>query len=147
MTFGPPPSTIKRGRMSPEEKKELERVICSMKKPTPGKVAVKVNRHPATVNWYMLTHGHITRKPGRAPGPYQRYGKTVYPWSEEHDEFILDLRTQGVNKQEIGRRVTAKFGIERNHHQVDVRLRLLAAAPDEIGPATKPGASSDFPSL
>lgn len=130
MVFGPPPTTIKRGRMSPAEKAEIERVIGRMKNPTPGRVAFAVNRHPATVNWFMLTKGYLVRKPGRAPAPYVRGGKTIYPYSEEHDAFILELRLQGVKKPEIARQLTEKFGIDRSQHSVDVRLVQLAAAPE-----------------
>lgn len=130
MVFGPPPP-VKRGRISPEEKIEIERVIGSMKKPTAGKVARRVNRHPATINWYMLTKGHIEREPGRAPGPYVRAGKIIYPYAPEHDAFIQELRRAGLSKKIIAARLTAEFGIARSHHSVDVRLVQLAAAPQD----------------
>jgi hypothetical protein len=122
---------VLRGRMSAEEKVELERVIGSMKKPTPGKVARAMNRHPATVAWFMLTRGYIERKPGYALKPYMRNGKTVHPYSPEHDDFILELRNRGISKRTIGEQLTEKFGIYRSQHSVDVRLVQLAAAPDE----------------
>lgn len=133
MVFGPPPSTIKRGRMTPAEKVELERVIGRMKKPTPGRVAAVVNRHPATINWFMLKRGYISRQPGYAPAPYVRNGKTVHPYTPEHDAFILGLRERGATKKDIAKQLTEKFGVERSHHSVDVRLVQLAAAPDEEG--------------
>lgn len=127
MVFGPMPN-VKRGRMSAEEIKEVERVICSMKKPTAGKVACKVNRHPATINWYMLRHGYIERKPGRASRPYMRNGKVVNPYTEEHDVRLEALRAEGKVFREIGEILTAEFGIKRSGHSVQVRLVQLTAS-------------------
>lgn len=122
---------IIRGRMTPADKVEIERLATTMAKPTAGKIARKINRHPATVNWFMLTHGLVERKPGRAAHSYTRNGRTVHPYTEEHDRFIEALRAQGLVYREIAQRVTAEFGIERNPHSVQVRLVQLAAAPDE----------------
>lgn len=119
----------KRGKMTSEDKAEIERLATSMKAPTPGKIAAMVNRHPATVNWYMLTRGLITRKPHRAPRAYMRNGKTIYPYTEEHDARIEALRVEGKVYREIGEIVTREFGIERNAHSVQVRIIQLSAAP------------------
>lgn len=120
---------IRRGRMTAEDKAAIERMAVEMDKPTPGKIAAKINRHPATVNWYMLTRGLIERVPGRAHAPYTRNGKTIHPYAPEHDEFIEDLRAQGKVFREIGELVTVKFGIKRDAHSVQVRIIQLAAAP------------------
>lgn len=130
MVFGPPPTGIKRGRMSIEEKKNVETVINSMRQPTPGKVARRVNRHPATINWYMLTHGHIERKCGHAPRPYCRNGKMIYPYTAEQDARIEQLRTEGKSFREIAETLTIEFGIERSAHSIQVRLVQLTVAPD-----------------
>lgn len=121
---------IKRGRMTLEDKATIERLVDEMKSPTPGKIAAKLNRHPSTVNWYMLTRGLIERTPGRAARSYTRNGITVHPYLEEHDEFISARRAEGKKYREIAELVTAKFGIARNQHSVQVRLVQLAAAPD-----------------
>ncbi|WP_375782857.1 hypothetical protein ACE10Z_23370 [Bradyrhizobium sp. Pha-3] len=115
--------------MTAEEKLEIERLAQTMAKPTPGKIAAKLNRHPATVNWYMLRHGLVTRKPRRAPRPYVRDGKTVHPYSPEHDARIEALRAEGLVFREIGEIVTREFGIERDAHSVQVRITQLSAAP------------------
>lgn len=123
--------SIIRGRMSESDKAEIERLATTMKKPTPGKIARSINRHPATVNWYMLTRGLIERVPGRAARPYQRNGVTVHPYSTAHDAFIEGRRSEGKSFREIAALVTAEFGISRNLHSVQVRLVQLAAAPDD----------------
>jgi hypothetical protein len=122
---------IIRGKMPPEVHAEIERLATTMAKPTPGKIARAINRHPATVKWYMLTHGLIDHAPGRLAQAYNRNGRTVYPYTEEHDRRLLELRTAGKVFREIGETLTAEFGIERDAHSVQVRNVLLSAAPDE----------------
>lgn len=121
---------VRRGRMTDQDKLDIERLAGSMQKPTPGKIARSINRHPATVNWFMLTRGLIERVPRRAPGQYQRGGKTIYPYTEEHDARIEELRTAGKVFREIGEIITGEFGIVRSAHSVQVRLVQLTAAPD-----------------
>jgi hypothetical protein len=123
---------ISRGRMTSADKAEIERLATTMSKPTPGKIAAKINRHPSTVNWFMLTRGLIERKPGRAPRVYTRNGVTVHPYTEEHDAFLEQLRSEGLKFRAIAERVTEMFGICRNQHSVQVRLVQLAAAPEEV---------------
>jgi hypothetical protein len=117
--------------MTDDDRQRIEQLAATLAKPTPGKIARKIQRHPATVNWYMLTHGLIERKPGRAAGPYQRNGKTIYPYTEAHDARLTELRIAGKVWREIGEILTREFGIERDAHSVQVRNAQLAAAPDE----------------
>jgi hypothetical protein len=126
-----------RGKMSVAECAEIERLASVMRKPTPGKIARAINRHPATVKWYMLTHGLIEQKPARCPRIYFRGGRAIHPYSEEHDRRLLELRSTHPDAplRVIGELITAEFGIERNSHSVAVRLTLLAAAPDPFGVA------------
>ncbi len=119
----------KRGKMTAEEKAEIERLAVTMARPTPCRIAAKLNRHPATVNWYMLRHGLITRVPGRASRPYMRNGRTIHPYAPEHDARIEALRAEGKVFREIGEIITAEFGIERDAHSVQVRITQLSAAP------------------
>lgn len=130
MTSQPLPNII-RGRMTPADKAEIERLAATMTKPTAGKIARKINRHVATVNSYMFYHGLIERKVGRATRAYQRNGITVHPYAEEHDAFIEHLSSRGLRYREIAELVTAEFGISRNIHSVRIRLIQLAAAPDD----------------
>lgn len=120
-----------RGKMTDAERAEIERLCATMTKPTSGKIARKMNRHVSTVNWYRLRNGLIERKPQRAPRIYVRNGREVHPYSEDHDSRLLELRTAGKVFREIGEILTAEFGIERDAHSVQVRMTLLAAAPDE----------------
>lgn len=124
-------ANVIRGKMTDAERAEIERLAATMVKPTPGKIAAKINRHVATVNSYMFSRGLIERKVGRATCAYQRNGKTVHPYTEEHDAFIEDLSSQGMKYRPMAELVTAEFGIERNQYSVRIRLIQLAAAPDE----------------
>lgn len=117
--------------MTDDEKKRIDEIAARMKNPQPSPIALKINRHPATVTWYMLTKGLLVREAGYARAPYMRNGKMIYPYSREQDELIVDMRTRGFSKKEIATKLTKKFGIERNHHSVDVRLVQLAAAPGD----------------
>lgn len=118
-----------RGRMTDADKAEIECLAAKMKKPTAGKIAAAINRHPATVRWYMLTRGLITRKPAHASRPYVRNGKTIHPYSPEQDARIETLRAEGKVFREIGEIITSEFGIERDAHSVQVRIVQLSAAP------------------
>ena len=129
MSFKPPHGII-RGRMTDEEKNKIDKLASKMKKPHPNPIAIKINRHPSTVTWYMLTKGLLVRKPGYARAPYKRNGVMIYPYSPQQDHVIVELRARGKSKQEIADVITEMFGIERDYHSVDVRLVQLAAAPD-----------------
>ncbi|WP_420133980.1 hypothetical protein [Rhodopseudomonas sp.] len=122
---------IKRGRMTTADKAEIERLAAKMAKPTPGKIAAKINRHPATVNWFMLTPGLIEQKVGRAPRVYERNGKKIYPYAPEHDALLERLRCEGKSHREIAEVVTAKFGIHRTGHSVQVRIIQLSASLED----------------
>lgn len=126
---------IKRGRMSPEEKALIARLVEEMKEPTPGKIASRLNRHIATVTWHLLSHNLIERPVGYLPHAYSRNGKIIHPYTKEHDQLIEELRVQGKNCREIGDLVTARYGIARTGTSIRVRLVQLAAAPDETLPA------------
>lgn len=129
--------TIIRGKMPPEAHAEIERLATTMAKPTPGKIARAINRHPATVKWYMLTHGLINERPGRLAQAYSRNGQTIYPYTEAQDIRLLEITAGNpqASRRVIAEMMTAEFGIPRNSHSVSVRLVLLAAAPDdEIAP-------------
>jgi hypothetical protein len=131
-------ANVVRGKMTDADRAEIERLAATMSKPTSGKIARRINRHVATVNSYMFSHGLIERKVGRAPRIYERNGKIVHPYTEAHDAFIEGLRSLGKNFREIAEFVTAEFGIERNQFSVRIRLIQLAAAPDDqITPPTR----------
>jgi IS30 family transposase len=124
-------SCIIRGKMTDGDRAEIERLAATMARPTAGKIAREINRHPSTVGWYMLTHGLIDREPRRAPRIYYRNGRAVHPYSEEHDARVLELRSAGRIFREIAEILTAEFGIARSAHSIQVRIALLSAAPDD----------------
>lgn len=120
---------MKTGRLSDAEKKRIDELAATMKKPTPGKIARAIGRKPATVNWYMLNAGLIERKIGRAAKPYYRKGKWVFPYAAEHDRFLIANRPN-LSLPQLAAAITERFGIARNHHSVHVRLVQLACDPD-----------------
>ena len=120
---------IKRGRLSPEERAEIERLASTLKNPTPSVIARRLNRHPATVQWHMIRHGLIERtvsyrerKPGRLPN-----GSRTNPYTPEQDARLVELRLQGKVYREIAAVLTAEFGVPRNLHSVQVRHIMLSA--------------------
>lgn len=125
--------TIKRGRMSPEEKAEIERLCETLKNPTPSTIARRLNRHPATVKWHMLTHGLWDVPPQRAPRPYTtKNGQTRNPWMPEHDRRLLALELAGEGSantiwRDIAETLTREFGVPRNQHSARIRAIMLAA--------------------
>lgn len=138
-------ANVIRGKMTDADRAEIERLAATMAKPTPGKIAAKINRHVATVNSYMFSRGLIERKVGRASRAYTRNGVTVHPYAEAHDAFIERLSSQGMNYREIAELVTAEFGIERNQYSVRIRLIQLAAAPDDQIAAPRPAKQLEGP--
>lgn len=122
--------------MSKDEHELIEKLVVQMKNPTAGKIARRLQRHPATVNWYMLRNGLIERKPGHALAPYMRNGAMVYPYTTEQDKRLIELRTDKPGEKrktyrEIGEILTREFGVERDAHSVQVRMTQLACAPEE----------------
>jgi hypothetical protein len=120
---------IKRGRLSAEEKAEIERLAGTLKKPTPGPIAQRLNRHPATVAWFMIRHGLIERtvKYGNRPVGTRANGTKINPYTPEQDRRLLELRRQRLVFREIAAILTTEFGVPRNMHSVQVRCIMLAA--------------------
>ena len=120
---------IKRGRMSPEECRLIEDWCTKLSKPTPSGIARRMNRHPATVAWYMIRHGLIERSISYRDPIRARDGKPRQrvPYGLREDRRLLDLRRSGLGYKEIAEKLTAEFGIPRNRHSVQVRAVMLAA--------------------
>lgn len=126
------PSTVKRGRLTDSERAEIERLASEMKKPTPGKIALRLNRHVATVNWYMLIRGLIERPVTYVTTqPYVRDGRTIFPFDRAEDVRVVALRREGKSPREIADIVNAEFARDRTAHGIGVRLVRLAATPAE----------------
>lgn len=124
-------ASVKRGRITVAERAEIERLATTLRNPTPGRIAYRLNRHVSTVTWYMLTHGLLERKPRHAAHEYVRNGKVVHPYTKAQDDRLLALRIVGNSYRAIAEILTVEFGIERNCHSVQVRAVQLAAAPDD----------------
>lgn len=122
---------IKRGRMTAEECAEIERLAVTLANPKPGPIALRLNRHPATVKWYMLRHGLSNEPPRTISRPYcTANGVMRYPWSPEQDARLTELLVAGNNYRQAGEVLTAEFGVPRNTHNCQVRAVMLAAATE-----------------
>jgi hypothetical protein len=119
--------------MSAAEIDELERLMTTLKKPSPSAITRRLNRHISTVTWHMLTRGLLERAPGPgATEPYERgAGVWVYPWTVSEDERLLELRIVGASLSAIAKTLSAEFGTNRDYHKVRTRSIILAARPDE----------------
>jgi hypothetical protein len=121
-------STTQQRGLSDADRREIERLCATMKKPTPGKISRKIGRDVGTVAWFMIRTGLIERKISYdGPVSYVQGGKTVFRYTEAHDLRIVELRRAGMPPREIARIITEQFGIARTGHSVDVRLTMLAA--------------------
>ena len=121
-----------RGRMSAAEKAEIERLATTLRKPTPGAIAFRLNRHPATVAWYMISRGLIDRRISydRRQAMLRR-GRPVNLYSRQQDRRLEQLRAEGLKFRQIAERLTEEFGIPRNQHSVRIRAIMLASYDDE----------------
>lgn len=120
------PVDIKRGRMEPGE---LEQIAALAERGLgAGQIAIRLNRHPGTVNYAMHRLGY--RKLVRRATAYLRKGVLVKPFSEAEDRLITDLREQGASVCKIADVVTDRFGHRRSPHTVNVRLVMLASASE-----------------
>jgi len=130
-------SSIIRGRLSPDERAEIERLALRMRKPMPGPIALKLNRHVATVTWFMIRNGLIERPLhyGHQKPHVRKNGVAVRPYSAREDRRIIALRVEGKNPREIAETITAEIGVQRTGHSVSVRLTMLASytgSPDDL---------------
>ena len=100
-----------------------------------GPIARRLEKHPATVRWFMYRNGLVQplrrhAMPVDRPNASGRKGYTA-----EEDAFLLELREADVDLRVIAQRMTERFGHPRSRHGVEVRLTMLAAREDEIGEA------------
>ncbi len=101
-----------------------------------GPIARRLEKHPATVRWFMYRNGLVqpSTRPGAMPTDRPNSaGRKGYTPAE--DAFITGLRVEGVELGEIARRATDQFGHPRSRHGVEVRLTMLAARDDDASEA------------
>jgi IS30 family transposase len=122
---------IRRGKLTDDERAEIERLAESMKRLSANAIARRLNRHPATVTWYLLRKGYLERKiQYRVDRVYYRGGTRVVRYSREEESVLVDMRSQGETYQRIAEALTTQFGERRTAHSVQVRDVFLSAAAD-----------------
>jgi hypothetical protein len=117
-----------RGRMTPQEKAQIDQLAGSLRRPTPSAIARRLKRHPSTVNWYMITRGLVDRSVtyGRQRASVRR-GRALNPYTPQHDRRLVELRRSGVRFRAIAETLTREFGVPRKPHSVRIRAIMLAA--------------------
>jgi hypothetical protein len=118
------PDDIKRGRLSRAEEAAI--VDLAARNFSPGRIAQKLNRHPATINYAM--HRLHLRAVARRDFAYFRGGVPVKSFSPTEDAYLTALRVQGLSHTQIAILLTHRFGHPRSSHTIGVRLALLANA-------------------
>ena len=115
--------TPRRGRLTAEE---CARIAALADKPlTCGQIALRLNRHPATVYQNMVSHG--LRAPNLRSFDYIRNGRRVRSFSRDEDAFIEALRCQNYKCREIADLCGKRFGHPRSTATIAIRLRMLAS--------------------
>jgi hypothetical protein len=129
---------IARGRMSDAVKAEIERLCEEHPNWTANRVAghLKPARHPATVAWFMITRGLISRKVRYYTGTErQRVAGTQHYFTEAQDRRLLELRRKHTDRgafNTIAAIMTKEFGIKRTQHVVRIRTIMLSAYEHEL---------------
>jgi hypothetical protein len=121
---------VKRGRLTDDEKARIDQIALSMKVPSPGLVASRLNRNRSTIAWYMLVNG-LWKPPlysSRSRPVRDRRGVLRVPYTKPEDTMMTALRRKRLGYSEIASRLNAEFGTTRNAHSIHVRLTILAAA-------------------
>lgn len=112
-----------RGRLSPDER---ERVVeLAERGLNATQIAMRMRRHPGTINFAMHALGVTTLTP-RPKRAYMRGGVEVRSFSAEEDAWITALRIQGYSTPEIARIGARRFGHPRSAATIGMRLKMLA---------------------
>lgn len=113
---------ITRGRLSPEEKRQIE--TLAERGLAPGQIAFRMNRHPGTINFAMTCMG--LRSPVERSFRFRRNGSEVVSFSKEEDAFIVALRVQRYTTAKIAELVEKRYGHKRSPATIGIRLKMLA---------------------
>ncbi len=119
-----PPWVTKWGRLTPDERTEIER-LAERHWPT-TRIAERLGRHPSTVGFYRATHG-LGPAAGARKGNCRRGGLEVRGFTAEEDAFIQALRCHGYSTGKIAAFDAERFGYARSASTISVRLRMLAS--------------------
>ena len=119
-----PPWVTKWGRLTPDERTEIER-LAERGFPT-TRIAERLGRLPGTIGFYRATHG-IAPAAGAWKGNYRRGGVEVRGFTAEEDAFIQALRCPGYSTGKIATFDAERFGYARFASTISVRLRMLAS--------------------
>ncbi|TCN30303.1 hypothetical protein [Sinorhizobium americanum] len=117
-----PVQNIQRGRLSADELSAIEGL--AERGLNAGQIAMRLNRHRATVHFAMTTLGLTT--PTERAFRYTRNGSEVVSFSKEEDAFISVLRVQGFTSTKIADLVGKRYGHRRSAATIRIRLMMLA---------------------
>ena len=97
---------------------------------TVGRIAMKLNRHKATINWAMYRLGLKAPKPMQFE--YVRNGRLVRSFSTDEDARIEELRMQGLSWRKIADDLAGMTGHQRTPASIGTRLKMLACLDDAV---------------
>lgn len=118
------PDTIKRGRLSADEEGEI--IELAERKLGAGQIALRLNRHPATVNFAMHRLGLRVIDASQAGREYVRGGVVVRRFTAEDDAFITALRIQRFTTPQIAALLAKRTGHPRTAATISMRLTMLS---------------------
>jgi hypothetical protein len=107
---------LKTGRLSADEKAELERLTLEGLSPT--RIAARMRRNVKSLYYHFHCMGLIETRPRR--------GNRSDMYTPEQDAFIVGLRVEGVKISDIARRASEKFGRRMPPNSVAYRLLVNA---------------------
>ena len=119
---------MKRGRLSDEERTEIERLAELGWKAKA--IARTLDRLPQTVSNRMTTAG--LRCPVDRSFSYLRNGKPVRSFSREEDAEIERLSVQRLSASRIATACEQKFGYRRMPATINTRLRMIATREEGV---------------
>jgi len=102
---------------------------------TCGPIAQRIEKHPATVRWFMYRNGLAQPGQRHAKPADKADARGRKGYSAEEDAHLLALRAAGTDLRVIAENMTERFGHPRSRHGVEVRLTMLAARDDDAGEA------------
>lgn len=119
-----PGHDIKRGRLSDDENAAIEALAGRNLKA--GQIALRLNRHPATINHAMHRMGLKILTERGAVTFTRKGGSTVNGFSPDEDALIEEMRAGGASPGKIAAECLARFGRKRSPQTINTRLIMLA---------------------